>query len=198
MKNKISLGLLGLYIIIRFFFTTWLDTRGEYSSYIFESILVAFMAYLHWADFKSQWKVNRKILLIAACAGVAGFIVFKLIRPFGIVLPFDITEGNVWIFLLLVAPILEELIFRFFAWKPVANKNKKAAWIFTSVLFSYAHLHAFWFVAPDIRSFVYYQAVYTLGLGLACGYMVFKHNSLAGAILVHGLFNLGFFLGALA
>ncbi|MCB0349385.1 MAG: CPBP family intramembrane metalloprotease, partial [Bdellovibrionales bacterium] len=80
----------------------------------------------------------------------------------------------------------------------LAVKNLKLAWVGTSVLFSYSHFHAFWFIAPDIKAFIYYQTVYTLGLGLACGYAVYKHKSLGGAMLIHGLFNLGFYVGALS
>jgi membrane protease YdiL (CAAX protease family) len=196
MKQKIALGLLVFYILIRFFFTTWLDTIFDYSSFTFEIILVAIVAVLFKKEFLGLWRLNKKHAIFAGAALLSGFVIYKLAGVFQIPIPFDVTGKNVWFFLLLLGPILEELIFRFFVWQPLRQRPRFAL-AFTSLLFAFSHFHAFWFVSPDIRSFVYYQTFYTLGLGLACGYMIYRYRSLAAAMLLHLGFNLGFYLAAI-
>jgi membrane protease YdiL (CAAX protease family) len=39
--------------------------------------------------------------------------------------------------------------------------------------------------------------VYTLGLGLASGFFVFRFRSILGAVAIHFSFNLGFYLASL-
>jgi membrane protease YdiL (CAAX protease family) len=196
MKQKIALGLLVFYILVRFFFTTWLDTLFAFSSYTFEIFLVAAMAILFKKEFLSLWKLNKKHVIYTGASLLSGFVIYKLAEVLQVPIPFDVTAKNVWFFLLILGPILEELIFRFFVWQPLGHKPKFALG-FTSLLFAFSHFHAFWFVSPDIHGFVYYQTLYTLGLGLACGYMIYRYHSLLAAVLLHLGFNLGFYLAAI-
>jgi membrane protease YdiL (CAAX protease family) len=106
----------------------------------------------------------------------------------------DIKSKETAFFLLAVAPILEELVFRFTLFAAIKRATDETkAWIITSLLFSYSHLHAIWFVPTEYSKFLIYQTAYTLPLGLVCGFMVRKRGSLIAAILVHAAFNLGFY-----
>ena len=111
-------------------------------------------------------------------------------------IPFDATSFETRLFLLAVAPILEELLFRQTFWKQleVLRLPKASAWVLTSVFFSFAHLNAIRFVPTELFTFIYYQAGYTLLLGLACGWVRQKDGTVVSAILLHAVFNLGFFL----
>jgi membrane protease YdiL (CAAX protease family) len=189
--------LLAFYLFVRFFCTQWLDSLGGYSSYYFEIFLVTVSCGLLRHKVKGLFTLTRSLYPLIAGSLVCGYLVFKGTGLLQISVPFNMTNNELRFFLLIVAPILEELIFRFFCWQPLERINKSAALIATSLLFSYSHFHSFWFVPPEYQGFIYYQTAYTLILGLACGYSVWRYNSLFGAILIHFTFNFGFFLSSI-
>jgi membrane protease YdiL (CAAX protease family) len=184
------------YMIVRFGLTAQLDFLGTYASYVLEFITVGIVLFLYRKNISGSFLLNSAIVKPAVFSLLAGFSVYNLSSRIGVAIPFDFKGLELLIFLLLVAPVLEELVFRFFLWKATTwlTLNRVTTLILTSVFFSYAHLHAIWFSPSEIHGFLIYQTIYTLFLGLACGYMVFKWNSVLGAILVHFTFNLGFYL----
>lgn len=192
--------LAGVYLIIRFAFTQWLDSLGAYASYGFEVAEVSIAGFLAGHTFLKYLKITKQILICSVGSLIAGFAIFRFASLTGIQIPFDLKGTEPLLFLLVVAPILEELIFRFFLWQPIEWLGGKPviAWVATSLMFSYSHLHAIWFVPKEIHTFIAYQTIYTFILGVACGFFVFRNKSVAGAILIHFAFNLGFYLGSLA
>lgn len=186
-----------VYLFLRFFLTTWLDSIAAYSSYILEVILVTISLFIIKPKIKFKQTLTRNKCLTYLGLLISGFLVFRGAGLFSITIPFNLNETETIIFLLIVAPLLEELIFRFFLWNAFPLFGQKAILIITSLLFSYSHLHAIWYVPEQIKSFVYYQTIYTLILGFTCGYVVFKNRSLMTAIFIHFFFNLGFYLASL-
>ena len=195
-KNWAWSLLLLAYLIVRFFFTHWLDSLGTYSSYILEFTLIAIAFSFDVSQLFSQFKLNKKLCLLALLFAPFGFIVYKLAYVLQIAIPFDLKGTETLFFLLIIAPILEESIFRFFIWTPLEKMHRTLAYFTTSILFSYSHFHAVWFVPEAVQGFIYYQTAYTFLLALACGYSVLRYSSLAGAMLIHFLFNLGFYLAS--
>jgi membrane protease YdiL (CAAX protease family) len=115
-------------------------------------------------------------------------------------IPFEFNSYATLFLLLIVAPILEELIFRFALWEAVSDYVKSEElqiWI-SSLLFALGHLVSMYLLPPDYRPFVLYQSVYVIILGFGVSQMRIKTGSLTGSILIHFLFNLGFYLGSLA
>jgi membrane protease YdiL (CAAX protease family) len=184
------------YLVVRFGLTQWLDSFGAYATYVSELLVVTLASGLLWPQLKALFRLPKAAFVWGPIGILSGFLVFKWSGWINLVVPFDLSNRELQFFLLIVAPTLEELIFRFFCWQPVARLNRGLAFVTTSVLFSYSHLHSYWFVPVEYHGFVFFQSAYTLYLGLACGFMVWKHNSLLGAILIHFAFNLGFFLGS--
>lgn len=192
------IALVCIYIIVRFLFTKWLDSLGNYASYIFEVADVTVAAILAGRSLFDRCKVNKFVAIGMFGSLLGGFAVFKIAGLSGIAIPFDLTGTETIVLLLIVAPILEESLFRFFIWEPLSwLSNPVYAWVLTSLIFSYSHLHAIWFVPKEIQSFVLYQTVYTLGLGLTSGFFVFRFRSVLGAVAIHFSFNLGFYLASL-
>jgi membrane protease YdiL (CAAX protease family) len=189
--------LLAVYLVVRFFCTQWLDSLGGYTSYYFEIFLVTVSCGLLWPQVRGMFTLSKSLYIFFAGALIAGYLVFKGTGILQITVPFDLTNNELRFFLLIVAPILEELIFRFFCWQPFEKINKSVALITTSLLFSYSHFHSFWFVPAEYQGFIFYQTAYTLILGLACGYSIWRYNSLLGAIFIHFAFNFGFFLSSI-
>lgn len=188
-------GLAAFYIAVRFGATKQLDALGEHASDFAEIGLVSFAILLLRPKPSIQAIKNPVTLFTAAAAAVAGFIVLKFARLANISVPFDVHDRQTVVMLVLVAPILEELIFRFMLFKPIERIwSARAAMFATAALFSYSHLHAIWFVPAEYDKFILYQTAYTLPLGLACSWMMKRQNSLLSSMLVHGAFNAAFFL----
>lgn len=190
--------LVSFYLVIRFGFTTQLDALGNYSSYIFEVLCVSVAIGLFGKKIFTTFKVFKSVSYGMVISLGAGFGIFKLAGAFSIDIPFDLKGTETILFLLAVAPILEEAIFRFLVWQPIQYISQRPviALVSTSLIFSYSHLHAIWFVPAEVHNFIIYQTVYTFLLGLACGFYVYRYSSLACAILIHFAFNLGFYLAS--
>lgn len=198
--RQISLSILALvYLVIRFGFTQKLDAMGAYASYIFEVCDVIVAVLLVGRTFLGFFTFKKTFAVAAIASLVAGLVVYKGAGWLSIQVPFDLSGTETILFLLVVGPILEELIFRFFLWQPIEWITKKSvvALIATSLIFSYSHFHAYWFVPEQIHPFIIYQTIYTFPLALACGYSIYKTKSLTGSIAIHFAFNLGFYLGSL-
>ncbi len=197
-KSKAWLVLAGLYLLVRFCFTSQLDSIGLYSSYVFEVVLVSIGIAIYGHSTGSLLKFPTAGYYGALAAFFSGFIIFKLAGFFGILVPFDFKVTESLVLLLIVAPVLEELLFRCFLWKPVQmlTERPRATLIVTSLIFSYSHFHAFWYVEKELYSFVIFQTIYTVFLGLGCGYFMYRYKSITGAIAIHFGFNLGFYLAS--
>lgn len=188
-----------IYLVIRFGLTKQLDVLGAYSSYVFEIICVSIAVILLGRKTLATLSLEKSVAYGSIISVVAGFGIFKCAGALGIQIPFDLKGTETIFFLLVVAPILEEAIFRFMLWQPIQiiTKRPMAALIFTSIAFSYSHLHAIWSVPPEIHNFIIYQTAYTLVLALACGFYVYRYSSLTSAMLIHFGFNFGFYLSSL-
>jgi membrane protease YdiL (CAAX protease family) len=196
MRNFVWLFLVAMYLVVRFGMTQWLDGLGQYASYELEAVLVIAGFFLYGSQSRALWSLNKFIVGWAMTALSLGFAVYKLSGMMHIPIPFDLSAREMVIFLLVVAPILEEAVFRFFIWQPLQKSmGAKVAYVLTVLLFSYSHFHSVWFVPAEIHPFITYQTVYTLFLAAICGWSIWRYNSLLGAMLIHFGFNLGFYLG---
>lgn len=195
-RKYILLILAAVYLIVRFFLTPQLDDFGPYGSYYFEAFCVIMAIGLFGNQVFTFLTPTTAVIFGSPIAIVVGFLIFKSARLTGIQIPFEFKNKETLLFLLVIAPILEEGIFRFFLWQPIQllSGSRLTALIITSSLFSYSHLHALWFVPFEMHNFIMYQSVYTFFLGIACGLYVYRYSSLTSAILIHFAFNLGFYL----
>lgn len=188
-------GIGAFYLLVRFGFTQRLDALGDHAAYLFELSLIAFTCVLLRPRFSIRALMKPLTLLAGVAALIAGFATLKLARLTGVAVPFNVHDRETVAMLLAGAPLLEEGLFRFMLFKPLERIfSSGLAVVATSLMFSYSHLHAIWFVPAEYDKFIIYQALYTLPLAFACGWMVRRQRSLLSAVLVHMLFNLGFFL----
>jgi membrane protease YdiL (CAAX protease family) len=202
LKKAAAIGLLMVYVVIRFGLTQKLDSMGTYGSYIFELgfVVLAAIYYRRRISLKTD-RIHEAIASFTPGL-VAGTLIYLGLKPLGIAAPFEMRTFEPILFLVVIGPILEELVFRFALWNPLLDLRRKkrggekGAWIGTTVLFAYAHLHAIWFVGPELRGFLIYQTIYVLGLAAYCGFRLIRTGSILSPIVVHIGFNLGFFLGS--
>lgn len=193
---KIVGALAVFYLVVRFFFARHLDAIGPYTSYAFELLLIGAACFLTRRQISVYFTVSQRVIVMSLLALPAGYLIYEAASPLGIFIPFQLDSTETVFFLLVVAPFIEEFIFRYVLWRPLETLvHPVAAYVVTSLLFAFSHFHSFWFVGEDFRGFIYYQTAYTFVLALACGYSMLKRHSLLGAILIHFFFNLGFYFG---
>lgn len=184
---------LGIYVVLRFCFNSQLDTLSTWFMYLVEIFFVIWSLYYFRDRLKVFLNFPRQLIWLPLIALLAGLFIAYGATVIGLPIPFDIADSQGVFLLLIIAPVLEELLFRFFLWMPFEKRGKSNwGWSLTTLLFSYAHWHAVWNVPIEWHGFLAYQTLYTLMLGLACGAMMYIYRSIGGAILIHFAFNLGF------
>lgn len=155
-------------------------------------MLLGIFIYRHRFSLRAPQLKNRFDLLIAA---LSGFVIMLLIRVSAISTPFPFMNNELFFMMVFYAPIVEELIFRFYLWESLYEfdfRSERLNWAIT-LMFSFAHFAPFIFF-PSMRGFILVQCLYVIPLGLACGYKRLKSNNMIEPILVHFFFNAGFFI----
>ena len=190
---------LALYVAIRFVWPQLLDEIHPFASYAFEVLFSASVLLFFIRQEKTRPKFSPLLPLHTISAGVVGFLCFRFAGWRGIEVPFDLAGRATLVLLLAVGPALEELLFRGALWRLVQNirNDQFTPWLGTSAAFAFSHFAAWWTVPPAWRGFILFQTLYTLGLGLYCGHFRRITGGMGVPVLVHALFNLGFYLGSL-
>ena len=197
-KQGLAVVLLAVFMGVSFFASASLDAISAYASYGFDALFVIAVSLIYR---KLEWKTETFTLgfWVAVFFSLAfGFAIYEFASPLGLPIPFPMRDAETLFLLLLVGPVLEEFVFRSALWR-LGSEIIKAPWfsyLFTSVLFAFAHYQMIQIAPAEYQGFIRYQAVYTLGLGLLAG-GVRLHFGLLGAILIHLAFNFGFFLGSI-
>lgn len=158
-----------------------------------EVLFVAFIYTLYKPKIKFQSEKLLKYGVVFLILGASSFLGAK---AFNILVPFDFNRPRDIFSLLIIAPILEEFLFRFAYWEPFNRlfKSKTLTLIINSLLFSLSHFVAYFYVPESFHDFVFYQSIYTLILGFLLGVTYIKTNNLLYPIFYHFYFNLGFYL----
>ena len=197
-KQALAIGLIAVFIGVEYFGVFSVDALSSYAMYGFECLFFGTVLAIYRG---LEWKTDDFTLgsiVTVFLSLVCGFAAYEFSSVLGFPIPFAMKEVETLILLLLVGPILEELVFRSALWR-LGTELVKAPWfafLFTSVLFSFAHYQMIETAPASYQGFIRYQAVYTLGLGLLAG-GVRLHFGLLGAVLIHLAFNFGFFLGSI-
>lgn len=142
----------------------------------------------------------RRVIVDGIIGILAGFLVYKLAKPLSLTIPFQLQDKQTIALLLVVAPCLEEALFRMAIWEPLEDLLR-AAWVViftTSFIFSFAHFFAWWRVPEQFHAFILYQTAYVFVLAFYCGLRRLQTGSMLISVIVHFGFNLGFYFGYLA
>lgn len=197
MKSKwLYIGLILLYLIPSFSFDfTFEFWQQGLLPYYFELFFVLISIALFKDKFNIKSKNGKTKHYLRYLVG--GMITITFCKLFSTKIPFDLNASGIIVFLVLIAPILEELIFRFSLWHAFESLNgtKQFALMLTTILFSLAHFKAVLLIAPAFLTFVAFQSVYTLVLGYRLGLRYDKNRNILEVIILHMLFNLGFLIG---
>lgn len=194
--SQLSLLFIAFYLFVRFPFDQRLYDLSPYASYLFECFFIG-LVYRVFQE-KWQWKGRTLPKWEIPLSFLAGFCIFHLGSFLGISIPFSFQSLEVILFLLLIGPILEELLFRQTFWVLLSRifKNPRVVLVTTALLFSFGHFYAFFRVPEFVYPFIFYQAAYTFLLGLWWGYRRNQNKNITQPIALHMSLNFGFFLGS--
>ncbi len=173
-------------------------SRSPYYSYLFEILFV--IAGCLAFRFRTQlWRrPSGRDAIAVVLSFVGGGLALCGASWVSVPVPFDFSSTETRVLLLLVAPILEEAVFRLVLWEAFATVFRKPLWVLlaTTALFSLGHAAAYNFVPEIYRGFVLYQVLYVTLLGLAAGFRRRDEGCWNSAVFVHFGFNLGFFFAS--
>ena len=200
MKQKyVGLLVVGSYVILRMLGDVYFWSKiNSYFSYVFEILFVTAVMFLYRQQRPWFLLPQKKDIFLSLFLLVAGSMTYLLAGTLGMGVPYDLDSSTTIFFLLLVAPILEELIFRVALWEGIKAISEQAllAIVGSTLLFSLGHLVAYWVVPSSIQPFVLYQSLYVIPLSLIISYRRHYAGSVVPAMLIHFGFNFGFLLAS--
>jgi membrane protease YdiL (CAAX protease family) len=196
-----SLALI-IYVSLRWIWPQILDSLHTYGGYAFEALFViSVLSYFRESSpaVPARRIIRTRVALSSILVFAGGLACSQAAIANAILIPFDLQDRVNLILLLAIGPVLEEFIFRGALWRLIQHilDHDTGVVLITSAAFSLSHLLVYWHVPEEFRAFVLFQTSYTVLLGLFCGQYRRSTGSPALPILLHGLFNLGFYAGTL-
>lgn len=199
MKNLIWL-LPIIYFGITWFFPwekfQWHSTISV--SYLFDLLFIVltcfyYKSFLHFKGFDWKGGISRVI-----ATSIIAVISIFLISSLQIKAPFKYIE-HLFIQVLILAPIVEELVFRhaFFIGFNKYFKNKNYLLLTIALMFSLSHLPAIFTLPAEYHSFIYAQLIYTFFLGWLCSKARLRTGNIVEPMLLHLIFNIIFYLAVI-
>lgn len=167
-------------------------------SYLFDILFCVISLFV----FKLRLKVKGQDLKgatsrIIAIVGIASFSLF-LVNISKFPAPFKYIE-QLFLQILILAPIVEEFIFRFAIFGATEKyfKNKNHLLLSNSLLFSISHAPGIFMLPSQFHGFIYIQLGYTFLLGWICSKARLKTGSIIEPIIIHFVFNLLFYIAVI-
>jgi membrane protease YdiL (CAAX protease family) len=197
-KKAKAVVFFGVFIFLEYFSDRYLQSIGPYTQYIAELIFVIISIFALGNFLKANQKISAKLTAVLLITFLFGIAIRLMVSPLNLPIPFDLTSTEIIIFLLIVGPVLEELLYRGTLINSIsAIKNVPfLITIISAILFSVSHLRVINDVPEELRTFIKYQAVYTFILGAICAW-VRQSAGFLWSISAHFLFNLGFYLASM-
>ncbi len=194
MKKILPYLLFLFYVLVRYYLLDLLSLPS-YSSLLFEVLFALTCIIIYWEgiDFINFFFDKRLFfiyfLLGGICLATARFNQWSI--------PFDFQEPSLFFHMVLLGPVVEELLFRLGFWKLIENMPLRFKYdhiILTSLFFSASHFYAYYLVPDNFKTFVLFQTLYTLFIGVMWALDFYQRRSYTTLVALHMSFNLGFFL----
>jgi membrane protease YdiL (CAAX protease family) len=193
-KKNISFVLFIGYFVLKFGLEAYWRSLSFYFSYMFEVVFIIVSYSLLPKKIQLKLKSIEMFYLMALI--LIGFMLHFILKSLGVIIPFDFTNFESVMILILVGPILEEFVFRGALWNQleIIFNHKTVVLMGTSLIFAFAHFIAYFFVSAEWYNFILIQTIYTFLLGIVLGLRMMKSKTILSPILLHIGFNLGFYL----
>jgi len=181
-----------IYIGLNSIGDTLSDTIGIYKSatcvllVLLTAFLVIYVKKNHWVEYYGLVMPNRQ-----AAKTALYYIPLIIIIPInflsGFSLKYSLIETFLFLLMMLCVGFIEELIFRGFLLKAIAEKNLKRAIIISSITFGIGHIVNLFMGAGTIDTF--FQMLYAVALGFALTMLVITTKSIIPGIVFHSILN---------
>jgi membrane protease YdiL (CAAX protease family) len=164
-------------------------------SYVFDLLFALGVSFFFRLPWKFKWNLNLQtlkaigeVLALAVCS-IAAIFLMEIDNPLRGV------EYLEW-HLLLLAPILEELVFRqTFQRILISNMGgKRVTSMLVAAIFAFSHLVGLTVLPVNYVPFIGFQVFYTFVLGVICGQALLRFHSVFAPIFMHFIFNLAFYI----
>lgn len=194
-------SLLIIPIAVIYFFVSWFTPWHEFApsstisaSYLFDLIFVL-IVFILTRKLVIIGKINFlllsfRILFVIAMGGLCVLIVASTTLQ----APFKYVDQLFWQMLIL-APLIEELVFRESFLSLQQNLRTPSKWILitNSGLFSLSHYSGLFLLPVEFHPFIYFQILYTFPLGWLCTKARLNSGGIVAPVLMHFCFNLVFY-----
>ncbi len=197
MISKIVFILPVIYFSISWYFpwdelTFWDSTISITYLYDLFFSLIVFFAFKSF----STIKITNGIIVRLIATAIISSLCVTIAKLSSLSAPFKYVD-NLFIQILILAPIIEEIVFRYALFVPFQKvfKGKRNLYLFNGVLFSASHASALFILPEEFFGFIYFQIGYTFILGWLCAKARDESKSMIEPILLHFIFNLIFYIG---
>ncbi|MCT4641745.1 MAG: CPBP family intramembrane metalloprotease [Bacteriovoracaceae bacterium] len=192
----VKLALFALYFIA-VWFIPWpgISFLPSISSvYFFDIVFILGLTFLFKLKLK-KGKVEKTVLIkYSILTLIFAFVSILIAKVFNFNNPFIYLENPV-LQLIILAPILEELVYRFVLINSLEGDSLDGRVILLSALiFSLSHVSGLIHLPKVFSSFIILQIVYTFFLGFVCAHARMKSKGVILPIWLHFLFNLVFLI----
>lgn len=201
--NLITIPNLSLIIApIFYFYMSWffpwdiINVKSTISiSYLFD----IFFAATIFLSLKKKPKIGyfkkNSSIFMSLSTIILGIICVSLTKQIGFKAPFKYID-YLFVQILILAPIIEELVFRgaFMELAENAKLSSRVSLTFNALLFSFSHASALWHLPNEFKNFIWFQILYTLILGFICARSRLSSGGILKPILLHFGFNLVFYV----
>jgi len=139
-----------------------------------------------------KWKIRPRLILVGSM-GLFGVISALVLGFFQIPFPYTPISLPVVLSLVVLAPIIEELLFRqaLFQWILANTQSPLKTNLITSILFAGSHLVSL-LLGSTFLLFHILQTAASFLIGLTLGSIMLSTRSLSTVMWVHCLFNFSF------
>jgi membrane protease YdiL (CAAX protease family) len=193
-------AIINLSLIIFYFLVSWFYPWGNIQvdstisiSYIWDFLFViaAIFYTKNFPKIHFDKHIYIRLPIIALLATMSVYLIHNLEYP----APFRYIE-NIILQILILAPIVEELVFRqaIFGLLKDLNFDERIKIALGSFLFSLSHANALRFLPTEFHPFIYIQLVYTFILGWILIKARMRSQSIVEPMILHFIFNLIFYL----
>ena len=196
-RKQWAFGLMAIFLLTHYGFDNLLwKNISVYYLYAFEFFFIFLTTLFLKSKIKWIGKLDLYEFKAMPLAALFGLLVFKTATSLGLPIPFDFSSVEIVFQLLIIAPILEELLYRLALWNCIEAFSSKPKVLigFSTLLFSLGHFAAYFYVPADFKIFVIYQSVYVIFLSIWVSIGKLKTNRIQTPVLIHFMFNLGFYI----
>ncbi len=164
-------------------------------SYVFDLFFALSVSFFYRLPWKFRWNVTKQGLKAFAEVLVLAIGSIGAIWYLDIENPFRMVQNLEW-HLLLLAPVLEELVFRqTFQRLLIANVGgKRVTSMLVAAIFAFSHFIGLKALPVEYVPFIGFQVFYTFVLGVICGQALLRFHSVLAPICMHFIFNLSFYV----